>query len=125
VQFWVTLPNMVEQTRRSVGVYPSKCVCGQLLGRQLLATHDIEVSMSGTGNCYGNAPMESFFSLLKTELVNHDSYKTRHEAKTSLFDYLEIFYNRQRIHTAVSYPTPLACEQQWNEDALPEFQTAP
>ena len=64
MQFWVTLPNMVEQTRRSEGVYPSKGVCGQLVGRQLLATHEIEVSMSGTGNCYDNAPMESFFSLL-------------------------------------------------------------
>ena len=81
--------------------------------------------MSGTGNCYDNAPMESFFSLLKTELVHHDSYRTRHEAKTSLFDHLEVFYNRQRIHSAIGYQTPLACEQQWNENALTEISNGP
>ena len=53
--------------------------------------------MSGVGNCYDNAPMESFFSLLKTELVHHERYETRQAAKTSIFDYIEVFYNRQRI----------------------------
>jgi putative transposase len=81
--------------------------------QRLLADHQIQVSMSGVGNCYDNAPMESFFSLLKTELVYHERYATRQAARTSIFDYIEIFYNRQRIHGALGYLTPLAYEQRW------------
>lgn len=79
----------------------------------LLAHAQMTVSMSGTGNCYDNAPMESFFSLLKTELVHHQRYATRQQAKTSIFGYIEVFYNRQRLHSAIGYLTPLAAEQQW------------
>jgi putative transposase len=79
----------------------------------LLAQAKMTVSMSGAGNCYDNAPMESFFSLLKTELVHHHRYATRHQAKTSIFDYIEVFYNRQRLHSGIGYLTPLAAEQQW------------
>ena len=79
----------------------------------LLEQHNIQVSMSGTGNCYDNAPMESFFSLLKTELVHHERYATRQAAKTSIFDYIEVFYNRQRIHSALGYLTPVAFEYHW------------
>jgi putative transposase len=73
----------------------------------------MSVSMSGAGNCYDNAPMESFFSLLKTELVHHQRYATRQQAKTSIFDYIEVFYNRQRLHSGIGYLTPLAAEQHW------------
>ena len=81
--------------------------------QQLLAHHQIQVSMSGVGNCYDNAPMESFFSLLKTELVHHERYETRQAAKTSIFDYIEVFYNRQRIHSALGYLSPLDYEDRW------------
>ena len=81
--------------------------------QRLLTQHQIHVSMSGVGNCYDNAPMESFFSLLKTELVHHERYATRQAAKTSIFDYIEVFYNRRRIHSALGYLTPLAYEERW------------
>ena len=79
----------------------------------LLAKQKMQVSMSGVGNCYDNAPMESFFSLLKTELVHHERYRSRRAARTSIFDYIEVFYNRKRIHGSIAYMTPVAFEQQW------------
>jgi transposase InsO family protein len=83
--------------------------------QQLLDSYGIQVSMSSTGNCYDNAPMESFFSLLKTEMAHHESYKTRQEARSRLFDYMEVFYNRQRIHSAIDYESPVIFERQWQE----------
>lgn len=74
--------------------------------QKLLESYGIQVSMSSAGNCYDNAPMESIFSLLKTELIHHESYKTRQEARIRLFDYMGVFYNRQRIHSAIDYQTP-------------------
>ena len=85
--------------------------------QDLLEGYGIKVSMSGTGNCYDNAPMESFFSLLKTELVHHQRYMTRQEARTSIFDYIEVFYNRQRIHSAIDYQTPVEYESLWRDSA--------
>ena len=79
--------------------------------QQLLADRQVRVSMSSVGNCYDNAPMESFFALLKTELVYHERYLTRQAARTSLFDYIEAFYNRQRIHSALGYLSPHHFEQ--------------
>ena len=84
--------------------------------QQLLRQHQIQVSMSSTGNCFDNAPMESFFSLLKTELVHHERDATRQAARTSLFDYIEVFYNRQRIHGATDYLSPADYELRWLHD---------
>lgn len=78
----------------------------------LLAAHGITPSMSGRGNCYDNATVESFFGTLKTELVNHAFYPTRREAMTDLFFYLEGFYNRSRRHTALGHLSPAAFEAQ-------------
>ena len=78
--------------------------------RQMLAKHAIRQSMSRKGDCWDNAPMESFFHSLKTELVMHCDYKTREEARASLFDYLEVFYNRQRRHSTIKYEAPLVFE---------------
>jgi transposase InsO family protein len=78
--------------------------------REMLAQHAIRQSMSRKGNCWDNAPMESFFHSLKTELVMHCDYKTREEARASLFDYLEVFYNRQRRHSTIKYEAPLVFE---------------
>jgi len=73
--------------------------------RQLLAQHHISVSMSGTGNCYDNAMKESFFATLKTECVTRP-FATRAEARSVIFEYIEVFYNRQRLHSALGYCSP-------------------
>ena len=62
--------------------------------------------MSRKGNCLDNAPMESFFSSLKTEMVHRVHFQTRREARAALFEYIEIFYNRQRRHSSIGYRTP-------------------
>jgi putative transposase len=72
----------------------------------LLAAHQFSVSMSRTGNCYDNAAVESFFSTLKTELVHHEHYATCDQARQSLFEYIEVFYNRRRRHSALGYNSP-------------------
>jgi putative transposase len=82
--------------------------------RTLLSRHRIRQSMSRKGDCWDNAPMESFFHTLKTELVMHCDYKTLDQARASLFDYLEVFYNRQRRHSTINYETPLAFEGRTN-----------
>jgi len=68
-------------------------------------------SMSSTGNCYDNAPKESFFHTLKTEFVHHEDFLTRGIAKTSIFEWIEVFYNRLRIHSSLGYKTPIAFEE--------------
>jgi putative transposase len=80
--------------------------------RKLLEQNAITQSMSSKGNCYDNAPTESFFSTLKRELVYRESYRTRDEAKQSLFEYIEVFYNRQRRHSTLGYLSPLEFEKQ-------------
>ncbi len=72
----------------------------------------ITASMSRRANPLDNAPMESFFHTLKTELVHHRTYATRDEAKPDVFSYVEGFYNRQRLHSALDYRTPDQAEQQ-------------
>ena len=61
-------------------------------------------------NVYDNAPMESIFATLKTELLHHRNYATRQQAKTDIFEYIEVFYNNQRLHSALGYLTPMAFE---------------
>ena len=77
----------------------------------LLTQHQFQVSMSRKGNCYDNAPMESCIGTLKTEQVYHRHYATRAEAKTDIFEYIEVFYNRFRRHSALDYQCPVAFEQ--------------
>jgi len=74
--------------------------------RDELALHDCIQSMSRKGNCWDNAPAESFFGTLKSEHVYHHTFDTRDDAAMSLFDFIEIFYNRHRIHSALNYLTP-------------------
>lgn len=74
--------------------------------QRLLQRHGITCSMSRKGNCWDNAPMESFFATLKKELVHHEDYLTRVQARQSLFEYIEVFYNRNRRHSALDYLTP-------------------
>ena len=77
----------------------------------LLTKYQIQGSMSRTANCYDNAPIESFFGTLKTELIHHRHYATRAEAKTDIFEYIEVFYNRFRRHSALDNLCPVVFEQ--------------
>lgn len=81
--------------------------------QQFLKKHYITVSMSGTGNCYDNAAMESFYHTLKTEHIYFEHYDTREQAKRSIFEYIEVFYNRKRRHSTLGYLSPIAFETQW------------
>lgn len=74
--------------------------------RQLLKNHGIRCSMSRKGDCWDNAPMESFYHSLKTEWVVFEDYRDHDEARASIFDYIELFYNRKRRHSALSYLSP-------------------
>jgi putative transposase len=82
--------------------------------RELLAQYDIVVSMSGKADCYDNALMESFFGTLKTECVDRHSFASRVQARQVIFEYLEAFYNRQRLHSSLGYVSPATFEQQAN-----------
>lgn len=76
----------------------------------LLAQHHITVSMSRTGNCYDNAVIESFFRTLKAECVNRHVFQSRSHARSVIFEFLEVYYNRQRLHSTLGYCTPTAFE---------------
>ena len=78
--------------------------------RAILSRHGIEASMSRTGDCYDNAATESFFSSLKGEWTRHHGYDTHEQAATSLFEYIEVFYNRKRLHSTLNYRSPVDYE---------------
>lgn len=78
--------------------------------KNFLAEHDMIQSMSRKGNCYDNAVMESFFHTLKSELISFEHFQTRNEAKMKVFEYIEIFYNRQRSHSTIGYCSPFEFE---------------
>jgi putative transposase len=82
--------------------------------RQVLAAHGLLASMSRKGNCYDNAFIESFWSSLKYETVYHRKFATRADARTALFDYIESFYNRTRLHSSLGYVSPITFESQLN-----------
>ena len=90
----------------------SQYACGDY--QNLLAKNGFRCSMSRTGNCYDNAVMESFWGTLKTELVYQEKYKTREQARQSIFEYIEVFYNRKRRHSSLGYVSPEAFEAGMN-----------
>jgi transposase InsO family protein len=79
--------------------------------QRLLRSNGLEASMSRRGNCWDNAAMESFFAALKRELVHREAYATREEARRSLFEYIEVFYNRRRLHSSLGYLSPVQYEE--------------
>ena len=79
----------------------------------LLRSYEMRVSMSRKGNCYDNAPVESFWGTLKNELVHHRRYATRAEAEREIGEYIDIFYNRQRRQARLGYVSPAAYTQQF------------
>jgi len=86
----------------------------------LLKSHQVLISMSGSGNCYDNAVMESFFHTLKTECVYlKEIYATRKEAEHDIFDYVETFYNPKRLHSTLSYLSPRAFETAYYQQKQP------
>lgn len=85
---------------------------------RLAKQNGILLSMSGTGNCYDNAVAESFFHTLKTEHVYQNTFHTREEAKRSIFEYIEVFYNRRRLHSFLGYLSPEEFENNWNKQAI-------
>jgi putative transposase len=80
--------------------------------RAVLTAHGMECSMSGVGDCWDNAVAESFFATLKRELADEADWTTRDEARTAVFEYIEVWYNRQRRHSSLGYLSPVAYELQ-------------
>lgn len=78
---------------------------------KILKTYGALASMSRKGNCWDNAVAESFFHTLKIELIHHRDFTTRAEARAEIFEYIEVFYNRQRLHSTNGYEAPLAFEE--------------
>jgi len=78
----------------------------------LLKSYGMQMSMSRKGDCWDNAVMESFFGTLKKELVHHRKYRTRAEARQDIFEFIEVFYNRERLHSSLGYMSPAAYEKQ-------------
>jgi transposase InsO family protein len=78
--------------------------------REKLADWGLRQSMSRKGNCWDNAPAEAFFKSLKAELIGDQIYRTRAEARTAIFEYIECFYNRVRLHSSIDYRTPVEYE---------------
>src|SRR6266702_6516444 len=129
--FFVTLPwSMADHMRAelvnqalSMALYRRQPAAGVIMHtdrgsqygaesyRQLLTQHGIQPSMSRKGNCWDNAVAESFFHTLKTELIYLEDFDTHEQAQTVVFEYIEVFYNRQRCHSANGYLAPLAYEQ--------------
>ena len=81
--------------------------------RNLLIEYGLQASMSGTGNCFDNAPMESFWGTLKQELIHHRHYRSRQEAMEDITEYIEIFYNRQRLQARLGYLSPANYAQRY------------
>jgi transposase InsO family protein len=79
----------------------------------LLKQCGLQASMSGRGNCFDNAPMESFWGTLKQELVHHHRYRSRREAMQDITEYIEIFYNRQRLQARLGFLSPAAYAQKY------------
>jgi hypothetical protein len=95
-----------RKVRQSHGFACSRVQYASEPYRAVLERHGITQSMSRRGNCLDNAPMESLFAALKVEHVHQVRFRTRAEARTAVFEYIEIFYNRQRLHSGLGYRTP-------------------
>jgi transposase InsO family protein len=115
------LSMAIQQRQPQSGLLHHTDRGSQYTGRpyqQMLKEHLFLISMSGTGNCYDNAPTESFFGTLKMERVHHLIYETRAEARTDIFFYIEAFYNRKRRHSTLGYVSPEAYETAYYQHQL-------
>jgi putative transposase len=89
--------------------------CASAHYQRVLATEGIVCSMSGVGQCWDNAPMESFFGRMKCEVASGDLFDTRDQARAELFEYLEVFYNRVRLHSSLGFLSPDEFERTYNQ----------
>lgn len=108
-----SLVNAIEQRQPSPGLLVHSDQGREFYAdeyQQVLSKHGLVASMSRKGECHDNAPMESFFHSLKVEQVHHDDYRTRAQARSALFDYIELFYNRHRRHSHIEYQSPMDYE---------------
>ena len=85
--------------------------------RRALDDHGIVASMSRKGNCWDNAVAESFFSTIKTELISLQGWSSSDELRAEVFDYIELFYNRKRLHSSLGYQTPIEVERAYDSIA--------
>jgi len=83
--------------------------------QDMLKQRNIRISMSRKGDCYDNAPIESFWGTLKEECFGREVYRSRKEAKEAIFEYIEVFYNRKRKHSSLGYLSPFEYERQEEE----------
>jgi transposase InsO family protein len=97
-------PGLVHHTDQGV-VYATSAY------RAVLKEHAMVASMSRKGNCHDNAVAESFFGNLKNELTWHQTFETRAQARAAVFDYIELFYNRERLHQTLDYVSPVRYEE--------------
>ena len=88
--------------------------------RKMLTDWSVTPSMSRRGNCYDNAVSQSFFATLKKELVHHRVYRGRAEAEADIFEYIEVFYNRLRLHSRIGYRALVEYEENWNRTCTSE-----
>jgi transposase InsO family protein len=114
---------MNAQQRRATAVSPlvhsdRGCQFASAAFREKLAAWDCSQSMSRRANCWDNAVTESFFAVLKNELIHPERFRTRQEARDKLFDYIEVFYNRMRIHSTIDYFAPMEYEARYYEAQL-------
>jgi putative transposase len=86
--------------------------------QQMLRHFNLKASMSGRGNCFDNAPMESFWGILKQELIHHRRYHTRREAIAEIREYIEVFYNRERLQAGLGYLSPAAYIQKYYQELI-------
>jgi transposase InsO family protein len=100
-------PGLLHHSDRGVQYASSAC-------RALLATYQMEASMSRKANCYDNALVESFFATLKTECFDHQLPITQQQARLMIFDYIETFYNPKRLHSALGFKSPVDFEKQFH-----------
>ena len=116
-----SLLRAVEVTRPPAGLLHHSDKGSQYCSheyRRMLEGLGMKASMSGTGNCFDNAPMESFWATLKTELIFHRHFATRQQAIREITEYIEVFYNRQRLQRQLDYLSPAAFERRYYEQRL-------
>jgi transposase InsO family protein len=114
------LEGAVRRRRPNVGLMHHSdrgCQYTSAEYRSALASLGISVSMSRKGNCWDNAVVESFFGTLKNELVYRRRWRTRLELRHALFEYIEVFYNRRRLHSSLDYKTPAEVEEKYAQAA--------
>ena len=114
-----SLFRAVEAQRPGRGLMHHSDRCSQYCSyeyQNLLQQFEMRTSMSGKGNCFDNAPMESFWGMLKQELIYHCHFKTRQEARQAITEYIEIFYNRQRLQAGLGFLSPAVYAKKYYEE---------